>query len=242
MTNWDILRAAGIGAYLMLFASVAWALVGTTSVVGKRVAKATAVTIHQFTSTVGLVLLVIHLVGVLVDRFVKFDLLDLFIPLRAPERTGAVAFGILAMFLMVLVLVSSWTRKHYSTTLWRRLHLLAVPAFTLALVHGLFSGTDAIQSWMWWTYASTGSIVLFLLIVRALTAGVPPRRARAPAAGEQASAVAAPTGAVTAVKRKARDPAVPSRRGLNREGSTVWASAFAFRERRRGRLGFSRTT
>ena len=45
MLTWVVLRAAGIAAYLMLWATVTWGLIGTTALVGKRVARATAITI-----------------------------------------------------------------------------------------------------------------------------------------------------------------------------------------------------
>ena len=37
MTNWNLLRAAGIGAYLMLYLAVAWGRVATTSIISKRI-------------------------------------------------------------------------------------------------------------------------------------------------------------------------------------------------------------
>jgi DMSO/TMAO reductase YedYZ heme-binding membrane subunit len=182
MTTWIVLRAAGIGAYLMLFASVAWGMVGTTSVMGKRVAKATAIAVHQLVATVAIVLLAVHLGGLLVDRFVPFGVADVLIPLYASYRSVPVAFGVVAMYAMVIVLASSWTRKHLSTKVWRRIHLLAVPAFLLSMVHGVFAGTDTVHPWMWWIYVATGGLVMFLLIVRGLTAGLRPVRAAHPAA------------------------------------------------------------
>jgi cytochrome b561 len=69
-----------------------------------------------------------------------------------------------------------------------------VPAFALALVHGVFSGTDSQEPWMFWTYVTTGLAVLFLVVVRGLTAGYRPERAARPAAGERSrpAAVSAP--------------------------------------------------
>jgi DMSO/TMAO reductase YedYZ heme-binding membrane subunit len=177
MITWILLRAAGVGAYLMLFASVAWGLLGTTSLVAKRVAKPTAVAIHQFCSTVALVLLGVHLSGLLVDRFMPFGFLDVLVPLHSSFRPVATAFGVLAMYLMVVVLASSWMRKRIGTTWWRRLHLLAVPAFTMAMVHGAFAGTDTARPWMWWTYVGTGGVVLFLVLARGLTSGLRVARA-----------------------------------------------------------------
>jgi DMSO/TMAO reductase YedYZ heme-binding membrane subunit len=182
VNTWVMLRAAGIGSYLMLFATVAWGLVGTTSVVGKKVSKATAVAVHQFLSTVGFVLLGVHLAGLLLDRFVPFGPLDLLIPLRASFKPWATALGILAMYAVVIVLVSSWARKRLGTRWWRRLHLLAVPAFAMAMVHGAFAGTDTVRPWMWLTYLATGGIVVFLMLLRALTVGMRAVRSARPAA------------------------------------------------------------
>jgi DMSO/TMAO reductase YedYZ heme-binding membrane subunit len=74
------------------------------------------------------------------------------------------------------VLVTSWIRKRIGTTWWRRMHLLAVPAFAMSLAHGIFSGTDSARPWMWWVYLVTGSVVVFLVVLRGLTAGYRPVR------------------------------------------------------------------
>jgi DMSO/TMAO reductase YedYZ heme-binding membrane subunit len=179
VTTWIILRAAGVGAYLMLFASVAFGLVATTAPFGKRIAKQSAILIHQFLSTVGLVLLVIHVGGLLVDSFMHFAPRDVLVPGASTYRPIPVALGIIAMYAMVMVLVSSWVRRHYSSKLWRRLHLAAAPTFALAMLHGVFAGSDATRRWMFLTYVITGSIVVFLLLLRGLQGGrTPVRRAQ----------------------------------------------------------------
>ena len=188
MLTWIILRAAGIGAYLMLFSSVSWGLVATTSVFGKKVPKATAVSVHQFVSSVGLIFFGTHIGGLLLDRYMPFHPLDILVPLKATFKPVAVAFGIAAMYSMIVVLVSSWTRRHIGPKWWRRLHLLTISTFSLAMVHGVFAGTDTGRAWMWWTYMLTGGSVLFLLLVRGLTAGVRPQRAAVPAPARDAAA------------------------------------------------------
>jgi DMSO/TMAO reductase YedYZ heme-binding membrane subunit len=184
MTEWIWLRAAGIGAYVALFLSVAWGLVSTTGVVTKRVSKASSNRFHASIATAGLALLAVHLVLLLVHDFVPFDLLDLLVPVRSSYRPFGVALGIVSMYLLVLVAVTSWVRARMSTSAWRAVHLLAVPAFILALVHGVFAGTDTERPWMFAMYASTGIATLFLLLVRGLTAGYrPPRPTTAPRRG-----------------------------------------------------------
>ncbi len=180
MTMWILLRAAGIGAYVMLFLSVVWGLAGTTSVFGKRISKASATTVHQFMATCGLFLLAGHVGVLLADSFMPFSIADVTIPMASTYRPVAIAFGVVAMYATVFVIVTSWMRKKIGTKWWRRTHLLAVPTFVLSLVHGIFAGTDSARPALWWTYLATGLIVLFLLVVRALTAGYRPERAAPP--------------------------------------------------------------
>jgi sulfoxide reductase heme-binding subunit YedZ len=187
--TWIVLRAAGIASYLMLWATVAWGLIGTTGLTGKRVARATAIAVHQFLATAAFVLLGVHIGGLLLDRFVPFGPLDVAVPLHTTYHTVPVAFGIVAMYALAVVLVSSWARKRLSTRLWRALHLLAVPTFAMALVHGVFAGTDTVRPWMWWGYVATGGSVLFLMLTRALTVGMRPARHPVP----EGAAVRRPT-------------------------------------------------
>ena len=179
MTTWILLRAAGIGSYLMLFLSVAWGLVATTAVVTKRVSKPTANLFHAFVASTGLALLGVHLGLLLVDGFMPFSVAAITLPMAAEYRPLAVSAGVIAMYGMVAVLVTSWLRTRVGTAWWRRVHLLAVPMFTLALAHGVFAGTDTERPWMFVLYAVTGLVVVFLTIVRALTYGYrPPRPTR----------------------------------------------------------------
>ena len=180
MTTWILLRAAGIGSYIALWLAVDWGLIATTSLVTKRVSKPTSILFHGVVASAGLALLVIHLGGLLLDRFMPFGLLDLVIPMRAGYRTLAVSFGVFAMYAMVLILVTSWIRKRLSTKLWRTIHLLAIPTFTLALAHGVFAGTDSSRPWMFAIYVVTGVLTLFLVIVRGLTYGYRPPRPERP--------------------------------------------------------------
>jgi methionine sulfoxide reductase heme-binding subunit len=176
MTTWIILRAAGIGAYLTLFLSVAFGLVATSAPFDKRFAKQSAISIHQFLSTVGLVLLGVHIGGLLADSYMHFGAKEILVPGASTYRPVAVAFGVIGMYAMVVVLVSSWMRRHYSAKLWRRFHLFAVPAFVLSMVHGIFAGADASRRWMFLLYVITACIVVFLLILRGLTVGLRPAR------------------------------------------------------------------
>lgn len=173
MITWNILRAAAVGSYLTLFAAVALGLAGTTSLGIRPGAKKSTVSLHQFLSTVGLLLLAVHLGGLLVDKYMTFSVTDLFFPFQGEYKPVGVTLGILAMYAMVIILVASWVRRGISNRMWRATHLLAIPTFALAMLHGVFAGTDTPRTGFWLMYLSTGVIVVFLTILRAFTAREP---------------------------------------------------------------------
>jgi hypothetical protein len=201
MTTWIVLRAAGIGAYVVLFASVAFGLVATSGPFGKRFAKASSISIHQFLSTVGLVLLGIHIGGLLLDTYMHFGPKEVLVPGASSYRPFAVALGVIGVYGTVLVLVSSWIRRRYSPKLWRALHMAAVPTFILAMLHGIFAGADTTRRWMFLTYVLTACVVVFLLILRGLTVGLRPVRAARSSPSPRVSKPDSPAGS--------REPAVP---------------------------------
>jgi DMSO/TMAO reductase YedYZ heme-binding membrane subunit len=177
---WIAIRAAGIGGYIALYLSVAWGLISTTGIVTKRIAKPSGNHFHAVIAATGLALVGVHLLLLTVHGFMPFSWLDLLVPAHAAYRPVAIAFGIVSMYAMIVVTASSWLRGRLSVKVWRAIHLLAVPTFVLALLHGVFAGTDTGRPWMLALYAGTGLSVVFLLLVRALTHGYrPPRPAAA---------------------------------------------------------------
>ena len=213
MTTWIVLRAAGIGAYVVLFASVAFGLVATSAPFGKRFAKASSISIHQFLSTVGLVLLAIHIGGLLLDTYMHFGPKEVLVPGASSYRPVAVALGVIGMYGTVLVLVSSWVRRHYSPKVWRALHIAAVPTFILAMLHGIFAGADTTRRWMFLMYMLTRE--------RRRLPAHPPRTHGRAAACEGRSVVArrrASRSPTRGLVRKSRS--APNRIGCRRGGAS----------------------
>jgi len=204
MILWIWLRAAGIGAYIALFLSVVWGLISSTSLVTKRVSKPTGNHFHAVVASTGLALLALHIVLLVMHEYMPFGVLDVLVPMRDTFRPVAIAFGIVAMYMLVIVIVSSWAKKRLSKNLWRGIHLLAVPTFMLSFMHGVWAGTDTQRPWMLAMYIISGLIVLLLVLVRAFTFGYRPPR---PAPPERAKKTPRPEGAPEATPVAASAPA-----------------------------------
>ncbi|MFN8233299.1 MAG: hypothetical protein U0V56_07465 [Actinomycetota bacterium] len=136
-------------------------------------------------ATAGMVLLMVHVGGLLVDRFVPFGMpgQELAIPMRSSYRPVAISRrdrrhvrdGGRPRFV-----VDAQTDRNDVVAAHAQ---LAVPVFILALLHGVFSGSDTERPWMYWLYVTTGLTTLFLVIVRGLTAGYRPAQPTRPGAG-----------------------------------------------------------
>ena len=69
-----------------------------------------------------------------------------------------------------------YIRKQLGNRTWRLIHLLSYLMFAMALLHGVFSGTDSGNLWVSALYWAGGLSLLFLTIYRMLI-----KRAPAPA-------------------------------------------------------------
>jgi DMSO/TMAO reductase YedYZ heme-binding membrane subunit len=77
-----------------------------------------------------------------------------------------VAFGIVALYLLAAVEVTSLARERIPTALWRRVHFLSFPLYLLTTVHLLSAGTDRHNPALLLTVAAVTAAVVALVAVR----------------------------------------------------------------------------
>ncbi len=102
------------------------------------------------------------MVGLVADTYVHFDLVSLLIPMASEWKPGPVAWGIVALYLLGAVEVTSLMMKRMSRRVWHGVHLLSYLLFWTAALHGATAGTDAGNPW--YVGGSVASIVLVLVL------------------------------------------------------------------------------
>ena len=107
-----------------------------------------------------------HLTGLVADNYVHFGVADLLVPFASSWRTTAVAWGVVAFYLLVAVEVTSLMMKRLPRKAWHAVHLTSYVLFWMAALHGATAGTDS--SNRVFVTATIGSIVLvtFLTLYR----------------------------------------------------------------------------
>lgn len=173
--SWYAARASGLIAWSIVTLSILWGLALSTHLVRRRGVPAWLLDLHKFLGTLTLVFVGVHLVSLWADNFVAFGPRELFVPFASPWRTGAVAWGIAATYLLVAIQLTSWAMKRLPRRLWHSVHLLSIPMFVTATLHGFTSGADAANVAVEWA-AVTGGVVVFLLV--SLRVLAPRRRVR----------------------------------------------------------------
>lgn len=118
----------------------------------------------------------LHLLGLAADTTVPFGALDLLDPFVSSWRPAAVAWGIVAVYLLLAVETTSLLRRRLSTRAWRAVHLTSFPLYVVATVHLLTAGTDASSPWLLALVWATLVVIASLTLVRVL---VPRGRVRA---------------------------------------------------------------
>jgi len=138
---WFMSRAAGIVAWVLLSCSV---IIGMTMSSRRNQPLPTgwALDLHRFFSMLAIVFLGIHLAALVPDNFVEFGLAELFIPMASTWEPSAVAWGIVAFWLLLAVEITSLLRARLPHRLWRGVHLLSFVVWISGTVHLLFAGTD----------------------------------------------------------------------------------------------------
>ena len=139
---WYTARSSGIVAWSLLALSVLWGLALSTKVFGKRPRPNWLLDLHRFLGGLAVVFVVIHVASIVADSFVDFGAVDISVPFATDYHPAAVAWGIIAMYALLAVEITSLLREKLSKQLWRAVHYLSFPLFALATIHLLAVGTD----------------------------------------------------------------------------------------------------
>jgi predicted ferric reductase len=98
--------------------------------------------LHQWTAYATIVLTLTHpLVLLFIDK-PRFRIFDILIPIQSPLQPYINLTGAAAMYLLLLVFVTSLLRTRIGRPLWRNLHYLVFPAAVLLFVHSILTDPD----------------------------------------------------------------------------------------------------
>ncbi|HRY31319.1 MAG TPA: ferric reductase-like transmembrane domain-containing protein [Candidatus Paceibacterota bacterium] len=86
--------------------------------------------------------LFVHIISLYFDRFVSFDFKTLLIPFLSDYGGIWLAIGIIAFYLILLIIISSLVLINKKPRTWKLIHILSYLAGVLIFFHALYLGTD----------------------------------------------------------------------------------------------------
>jgi DMSO/TMAO reductase YedYZ heme-binding membrane subunit len=170
--SWYVARAGGLLAWALSAFSILWGLLITSRALGKRISGPRLLDLHRFIGGLSVVFVAVHIVGLRLHRYqdIHFGFKDIFVPMASSWHPGAVAYGIVAMYLLIAVEITSLLRRKLPASLWRRLHYTGFVVFLLGSIHALKVGTDVQNPVIWWPSAVVCAAVVGLAVTRAMAA------------------------------------------------------------------------
>ena len=205
---WYAARAAGLVAWGLVSISVIWGLLISTRLFRARPKPAWVLDLHRFLGGLSVTFTAVHVVALIADNTVRFDVLDVLVPFASSWRPGAVALGVVTFWMLVAVEATSLLMRKVPRRFWRIVHLSSYALFWAATLHLLWAGTDARHPLVAIPVAVLAATVVFLTLVVALS---PKRGARTPARPTPATRSSAP-GSPAPVTRRGAAPGGPSPR------------------------------
>lgn len=168
---WYIARSGGIVAWALLAASVMWGLALSTKVMRGRPRPNWILDLHRFLGGFALVFIGVHVLSLVLDSYVHFGVAEILVPFASAWHPAAVAWGVISLYLLLAVELTSLARKRISKRLWRSTHYMSFPLFLFSTVHALSAGTDRAVVLLRVAVVVATAIVALMVFVR-LTAEV----------------------------------------------------------------------
>ena len=140
---WYLARASGLVAWAALAASMAWGIALATRLLRPHDRPAWLADLHRYLGGLTLVLTGVHLGALVADSTVHFGLAELVVPFASSWRPGAVALGVVSLYALVAVQLTSLLRPRLPRRWWQAVHRASYLAAFGVPLHAVTAGSDA---------------------------------------------------------------------------------------------------
>ena len=167
-------RGLGVGALLLLTASVALGVLTTARLKSDRWPRFVTAGLHRNLTLLAIGFVTVHVLTTILDGYTSIGLQDAIVPFLSSYRPVWLGLGTIAFDLLLILVATSLLRQRIGYRLWRYVHWLAYASWPVALVHALGTGSDARAGWLRLVgIACVGVVVLATLARFAFRPGLP---------------------------------------------------------------------
>jgi predicted ferric reductase len=106
--------------------------------------------IHNFSGYVALAVSILHPLVLLLNKTPKFRLMDLVYPVHSPSQPLENTIGAIALYLIAIVVATSYMRVQLHRRLWKAFHFSIYAAAAALFWHGIFTDPNLKNSRVDW--------------------------------------------------------------------------------------------
>ncbi len=161
---WYVTRAAGIVAFLLLWFSTVLGLAVTSKNLDRLLDRMFTYDFHQFISLLSIAFMLLHVIVLMLDRYLPYSLWQVLIPFLSPYRPLWVGIGVLSFYVILTVTITFYMRSRIGMKSFRVIHYVSLAGYLGATLHGLYAGTDGVLPMMKLLYDGTGLVVVFMTV------------------------------------------------------------------------------
>lgn len=186
---WFTTRGAGVVSLLLFSAVACLGLLAVARTQSVRWPRFLTVELHRNLALLSVVFLGIHIVTAILDPFTSLGIGAALVPLASSYRPLPVAFGVVSVYLVLAIIITSLLRERIGHRVWRAVHWASYAAWPLAIEHTLTAGSDSFSVWLLVVQAACVVAVSGALVWR-LTSGGTNRSRLAAVTGGTADPIA----------------------------------------------------
>ena len=132
---WYVARTSGMLAWCLMSAAVIWGLLLSTRLMNRRPSPKWLLDLHRFLGGLAVTFTVIHVAGLVGDNYLHFGRADVLVPFASQWRPTAVALGVVSLWLLAAVEVTSLLMRYLPRRRWHQVHLASYAVFWSATLH-----------------------------------------------------------------------------------------------------------
>jgi len=139
---WYITRASAIIGFLLLYIAIFFGTVSCLPGIRKYFLRFRSLNFHCWISVQAFLFALIHGFSLLFDKSVPFSIKGILVPFASTYEPGLVALGTISLYLMLILILTSYARRYFSYHVWRTVHFLNIALYLFSIVHALQLGSD----------------------------------------------------------------------------------------------------
>lgn len=140
--GWYVIRASALIGFALLYVSIFFGTISCLPGIKKYFLRLRSLNFHCWISLQALLFALIHGIALLFHKFIPFSWKDVFIPFHSSYEQFLVALGTISLYIMAILIVTSYARNYISQKLWRLIHFLNIALYIFSVIHALYLGTD----------------------------------------------------------------------------------------------------